>query len=102
MLARGRKSALLGGKWYTPPLPSGTPFPPPPQVVSPWKYLCNPVSLGESAWKQGYVQCRIQMLQHICCIYGHIQYVYTQSKRVNHVYISINNILYIYTFLCFK
>lgn len=56
----------------------------------------------ESAWKQGYVQYIKQMLQHIYCIYGHMQYVYTQSKRLNHVYISINNILYIYTFLCFK
>ena len=29
-----------------------------------------------------------------------MQYVYTQSKRLNPVYISMNNILYIYTFLC--
>lgn len=28
MLARGRKSALLGGKWYGPPLRSGSPHPP--------------------------------------------------------------------------
>lgn len=46
------------------------------------------------------MQCMIQMLQHIYCIYGHMQYVYTQSKRLNPVYISMNNILYIYTFLC--
>lgn len=48
------------------------------------------------------MQCIILMPRHINCKYGHMQYVYMQSKRINHVYISINNILYIYTFLCFK
>ena len=64
-------------KGYGPPLSSGPPTPTPSlQVVSPWKYLCNPVSLGEC------------MEAGVCAVYNtnataYILYIWTYAVRIH-------------------